>query len=126
MDSTIKLWSLGHSESIHTFKSNCDYVMDVAWSPINPALFAAVDGSGRLDLWNLNMDTEEPVASVIFEGQTALNRLSWMSDGKHISIGDINGKLYLYDIDDHLAQPAPDEISALCETLKMLKQKIVN
>jgi hypothetical protein len=33
-------------------------VYDVAWSPIHPALFAAVDGTGRLDLWNLNKDTE--------------------------------------------------------------------
>lgn len=31
---------------------------DVQWSPIHPALFAAVDGTGRLDLWNLNNDTE--------------------------------------------------------------------
>ena len=31
-----------------------DYVYDCAWSPQHPALFAAVDGTGRLDLWNLN------------------------------------------------------------------------
>lgn len=28
------------------------------WSPTHPALFACVDGMGRLDLWNLNNDTE--------------------------------------------------------------------
>lgn len=28
------------------------------WSPVHPALFACVDGMGRLDLWNLNNDTE--------------------------------------------------------------------
>lgn len=28
------------------------------WSPVHPATFAAVDGMGRLDLWNLNNDTE--------------------------------------------------------------------
>lgn len=28
------------------------------WSPVHPAMFAAVDGMGRLDLWNLNNDTE--------------------------------------------------------------------
>ena len=31
---------------------------DVAWSPIHPAVFATVDGMGRLDVWNLNQDTE--------------------------------------------------------------------
>jgi len=28
------------------------------WSPVHPALFATVDGNGRLDLWNLNNYTE--------------------------------------------------------------------
>lgn len=28
------------------------------WSPTHPALFACVDLAGRLDLWNLNNDTE--------------------------------------------------------------------
>ena len=53
-----------------------------------PALFAAVDGNGRLDLWNLNNDTEVATASV-FVGASqsgeipassagiALNRVSW-------------------------------------------------
>lgn len=43
---------------LYSFEDNGDYVYDVQWSPIHPALFAAVDGTGRLDLWNLNNDTE--------------------------------------------------------------------
>ena len=43
---------------LHSFEDNSDYVYDVQWSPIHPALFASVDGMGRLDLWNLNQDTE--------------------------------------------------------------------
>ena len=40
---------------------------DVQWSPIHPALFAAVDGTGRLDLWNLNNDTEVNLDNVFLE-----------------------------------------------------------
>ena len=43
---------------IHSFEDNSDYVYGVEWSPIHPALFASVDGMGRLDLWNLNNETE--------------------------------------------------------------------
>lgn len=43
---------------LHSFEDNSDYVYDVQWSPIHPALFASVDGDGRLDLWNLNNETE--------------------------------------------------------------------
>lgn len=42
---------------------------DVQWSPIHPALFAAVDGMGKLDLWNLNLDTEVRLCFTIFTGQ---------------------------------------------------------
>lgn len=31
---------------------------DAMWSPTHPGLFACVDLAGRLDLWNLNNDTE--------------------------------------------------------------------
>ena len=43
---------------LYSFEDNGDYVYDVQWSPIHPALFASVDGMGKLDLWNLNSDTE--------------------------------------------------------------------
>ncbi|KAK2096299.1 hypothetical protein P7K49_025333 [Saguinus oedipus] len=47
-----------HNKPLYSFEDNADYVYDVMWSPVHPALFACVDGMGRLDLWNLNNDTE--------------------------------------------------------------------
>ena len=46
------------NKPLHSFEDNSDYVYDVRWSPVHPALFATVDGMGRLDLWNLNNDAE--------------------------------------------------------------------
>ena len=45
---------------LHSFEDFSDYVYDTKWSPIHPALFATVDGMGRLDIWNLNNDIEVP------------------------------------------------------------------
>ncbi|TMS17900.1 Cytoplasmic dynein 1 intermediate chain 1 [Larimichthys crocea] len=56
-DWTVKLWSTKHNKPLYSFEDNADYVYDVMWSPVHPAIFAAVDGMGRLDLWNLNNDT---------------------------------------------------------------------
>ena len=50
---------------------------DVKWSPIYPALFGTVDGTGQLDLWNLNADTEGPFVSAQFDSGKALNKLAW-------------------------------------------------
>ncbi|KAM8719852.1 hypothetical protein ACLKA7_005987 [Drosophila subpalustris] len=121
IDWTIKLWSLKDTRPLYSFEDNSDYVMDVAWSPVHPALFAAVDGSGRLDLWNLNQDTEVPTASIVVDGAPALNRVSWTPSGLHVTIGDESGKLYVYDVAEHLALPSRDEWSRFNATLNELK-----
>lgn len=43
---------------LFSFEEADDYVYDVKWHPNHPALFGSVDGAGKFDLWNLNMDTE--------------------------------------------------------------------
>lgn len=39
-------------------------VYDVAWSGFHPAVFASVDGSGHLELWDLARDIEVPIARI--------------------------------------------------------------
>ncbi|XP_075155728.1 cytoplasmic dynein 1 intermediate chain-like [Haematobia irritans] len=124
IDSTIKLWSTMDSLPLYSFGNNCEYVMDVAWSPINRALFASVEGGGRIDIWNINRDTEGPSASIFPKGQPGLNRIAWTPNGKYIVVGDIDGNLYLYNIHDNLSQPLPDEAYNFSSTLKVLKNKI--
>lgn len=121
IDWTVKLWSLKENRPLHSFETNGDYVYDVAWSPIHPALFAAVDGTGRLDLWNLNSDTEVATANVTIEGAPALNRVSWTQSGLHVTAGDDSGKIWVYDVSEQLANPAPDEWSKVAHTLKAFK-----
>lgn len=72
--------------------------MDVAWSPVHPSVFAAVDIQGRLDVWDLNCDTEVPIASTQVEANAALNRVSWTPSGTHITAGDEYGKIWLYEV----------------------------
>ncbi|KAI9141122.1 WD40-repeat-containing domain protein [Paraphysoderma sedebokerense] len=68
VDWTVRLWraksltkpatTLTTHSPVHSFEEADDYVNDAKWSPVHPALFASVDGTGRVDLWNLNTDTE--------------------------------------------------------------------
>ena len=101
------------------FLSLGDYVYDCAWSPQHPALFAAVDGTGRLDLWNLNKDTEVASASVTTEGGAALNRVTWTQSGLHVAAGDDQGKIWVYDVGEQLAVPQPDEWNKFAHTLQV-------
>ncbi|XP_043519080.1 cytoplasmic dynein 1 intermediate chain-like isoform X32 [Frieseomelitta varia] len=121
IDWTIKLWSFKESKPLYSFEHNGDYVYDVAWSPTHPALFAAVDDSGRLDLWNLNQDTEVPTASIVIDGNPALNRVSWTPSGLHVTVGDDTGKIWVYDVAEHLAHPRIDEWNKFLYTQQELK-----
>ncbi|XP_055995978.1 cytoplasmic dynein 1 intermediate chain 2-like isoform X6 [Ostrea edulis] len=124
-DWTLKLWSIKDQKFLHSFEDNSDYVYDVQWSPIHPALFASVDGDGRLDLWNLNNETEVPTASVVTEGGVALNHCRWHSSGSNIAVGDDVGRIHIYDVAENTANPKMDEWSRFVRTLQELKQQAV-
>lgn len=125
-DWTIKLWSNKSTNLLYSFEDNGDYVYDVQWSPIHPALFAAVDGMGRLDLWNLNKDTEVPTCSVTIEPLSAINRVKWAASGHQLAVGDDDGHVYIYDVGEQLATPRQDEWNRFVNTLQELQANQIN
>lgn len=120
-DWTIKLWNIKETKPLYSFDYNGDTVMDVAWSPVHPAVFAAVDIQGKVDVWDLNTDTEIPIVSTQIEGNAAINQVSWTPSGTHITVGDETGKIWLYDVGEQIAHPRHDEASKLVHTLQEFK-----
>ncbi|KAJ1963792.1 hypothetical protein IWQ62_003108 [Dispira parvispora] len=110
VDWTVKLWrakatskasSLAHQQRstlLHSFETADDYVYDAKWSPLHPAVFGTVTGSGQFELWNLNNDTEAPVLSTTVGANKALNRLAWDKHGRKVALGSIDSMVYVYDI----------------------------
>lgn len=94
---------------LYSFEEADDYVYDVKWHPAHPAIWGSVDGSGRFDLWNLNVDTEVPVVTTTVGSGRALNKLQWdKKDGRRTALGGSDGRLYIYDIGD-MALPRESE-----------------
>lgn len=121
MDWTIQLWSKKNPpDPVYTFEGGSDYIYDVKWSPIHPAVFASVDGTGSLDLWHLNEDAEMPRHKVQVSDH-AMNCLRWSRDGRHIVTGNTHGQLYLYDVAQEVAVPGDNEWSKFDETLGELR-----
>ncbi|XP_041117801.1 cytoplasmic dynein 1 intermediate chain 2 isoform X5 [Polyodon spathula] len=116
-DWTVKLWTTKNNKPLYSFEDNSDYVYDIMWSPAHPALFACVDGVGRLDLWNLNNDTEVPTASITVEGNPALNRVRWAHSGREIAVGDSDGQILIYDVGEQISVPRNDEWTRFARTL---------
>lgn len=79
LDWTVCLWSSREHKPLHIFDDYCEYVYDARWSPVHPAVFAAVDGAGHVDIWNINQDVEVSVVSGFFIWSRSKNEF-WMLD----------------------------------------------
>ncbi|KAK5657113.1 hypothetical protein OQA88_3641 [Cercophora sp. LCS_1] len=84
-----------------------DVVYDAAWSPVKPGVFSLVDGAGWLELWDITVETEEPLARITpsarKDGRTmlskSLNRVAWEpSEGKRLATGGIDGSLTMFEV----------------------------
>lgn len=113
-DWTVKLWSQKTNIPLYTFESARDYVHDVQWSPLHPAVFAMADGAGRIDLWDVNKDTDVPTHTAIVNenaasgDRAAINRIAWSEDGNHLSAGTSTGTISVFNISSEVAEPAAD------------------
>lgn len=88
-----------------------DVVYDARWSPVKPSVFALVDGAGWLELWDIAMETEEPVSrispSTRQDGRTmlstSLNKVAWEpNEGKRLATGGIDGSLTVFEVGSRL------------------------
>ncbi|TPX11441.1 uncharacterized protein E0L32_007860 [Thyridium curvatum] len=85
-----------------------DVVYGAAWSPVRPGVFGLVDGAGWVEVWDLTVETEEPVARISpsrLKGSNAgagaggLNKLAWeRGEGKRLAVGGLSGVMTVFEV----------------------------
>lgn len=90
-----------------------DIVYDVKWSPQKPGVFSAVDGAGNLEVWDLTVDTEVPVAQTSPEpnkqapsalAAKSLNKVAWEEkEGKRLATGGAAGVVNVFEVGSALS-----------------------
>lgn len=119
LDWSVKLWKVRAPAATSTIGSGDgsisplidfvreDVVYDAKWSPTKPSVFALVDGAGWLELWDIAVETEEPVSrispSARKDGRTmlskSLNKVAWEpNEGKRLATGGIDGSLTVFEV----------------------------
>ena len=121
-DWTTKLWSTSQpDEPLLTFNQSKDYVYSCKWHPVNPSIFATGDGSGYIDLWDLNRDKEIPTFR--YDLKTAINRLAWSYDGKKLAAGDINGHIHIFTTSEKdVLNVKNEDINKFDKTIEGIKE----
>lgn len=121
LDWSVKLWKVrapaatsttgitgeGHSVAPILDFTREDVVYDAAWSPIKPGVFSLVDGAGNLEVWDITVDVEVPLAKVQPSGRKggrsimskSLNRVAWEeTEGKRVATGGIDGSVTVFEV----------------------------
>ena len=120
-DWSTKLWCTSQSEEpLLTFSQSKDYVYSAKWHPTNPSIFATGDGSGYIDIWDLNRDREIPTFR--YDLKTAVNRLAWSSDGKKLAAGDVNGHIAIFNSEKDVTNVKIEDIKKFEETVNNIKK----
>jgi len=119
-DWTVKLWDHRTDQEIYCFEHMQDYVHDCKWSPVHPAVFACCDGLGNIHIYDLSKEWAVPLVeyNVKKKSEFALCRLSWSLDGRQLLIGDANGDLLLYEVNQSLYEASEGDIAELDRNLK--------
>ncbi|KAH9891491.1 cytoplasmic dynein-like protein 1 intermediate chain 2 [Xylariomycetidae sp. FL2044] len=120
LDWSVKLWKVRAPAATSTIVDSAgttippllefvreDVVYDAAWSPTRPGVFALVDGAGSLELWDVTVETEIPVARISptprKEGRQllskSLNKVAWeRSEGKRLATGGIDAVVSVFEV----------------------------
>jgi dynein intermediate chain 1 len=71
-------------------------VNDVCWSPLSSTAFAAVTADGRLDLWDLESSTLDPVASAHLDAP--LSAVAFASVDPVVVAGSSDGQIHVFRV----------------------------
>lgn len=99
IDSTLRVWDWKRGLSL--FEAPASGVAGLfacRWSPLHPAVFAACDAEGDVQLWNLCESLEVCSASARAPGGGGLSGLGWSSDGRCVAAGDVEGGLHVFGV----------------------------
>ena len=124
MDWTIKLWKVQSPSSntcIHvcplkSFEEGSDYISDVAWSPVHPAVFSAIDGSGTIYIFNLLVNPEAAVLKVASPNSRGCNKLKWDKTGERLAVCSLDGTCFVFAASP-FSKPKADAFSRLLQSL---------
>lgn len=96
-----------------------DVVYDARWSPSRPGAFALVDGAGSVEVWDLMVETEVPIAKASPSANKkilglagsyvpkSLNKVCWEEkEGKKLAVGGAGGLVTVFEVGSGIGDEA--------------------
>jgi WD40 repeat protein len=98
-DTTVRLWDIGSRAEIATLRGHTGPVLGVAFSPDGSLLASGARDrkweKAEVKLWDLRTRTELASLPGVAD---PVGRLAFSPDGKTVAVGDLSGKVFLWDV----------------------------
>jgi len=132
-DWTVRLWNANLSSRKNRSVLTClqsdlrSSVNDIAWSPAEATVFASVTSDGRIEVWDLGVDTMSPLITHFDEKGAApstkrLTSLAFGSDPTILAVGTSGGSVAIYRMQGIRGnRNGVDEMNRVLEALNQAK-----
>lgn len=127
IDGSIKLYEINNNRCLASFEpSSNEYLMDVCFSPIRPAVFAAIGNRGKPYIYDLTVSNQAPAYILEQDGEESKVvrtpggiKLSFNPKQRDfLAVGYMEGETKIYKLNYSLANPKKNEIEYLNKYLK--------
>jgi len=125
-DWTVKLWREGLSSPIMSFDLGSS-VGDVGWAPFSSTVFAAVTSDGKVQVYDLSVNKNEPLCNQSIVKKAKLTHISFNSEDPIVNVGDDKGLIFTLKLSPNLRKvpdltpPAEDEPAPTLEEAELEK-----
>lgn len=122
-DWTVKLWEKGSSRPLLTFDLG-NSVGDVAWAPYSSTVFAAVTSDGKVHVFDLKENKNEPLCAQQVVKAAKLNRIVFNPRAPIILVGDTRGGILSLKLSPNLRKPIKLEKGMLDDPASMRQYQL--
>lgn len=106
---------------LKSFEDAQDYVADVAWSPTHPAVFASVDGSGNLAIYNINQ-SDTFIHQCKSPNTRGFNKLAWDKSGEFVATASLDGTVFVWDVSRVVGARSSEDLSRVSKVVREMEK----
>ncbi|GAB65414.1 cytoplasmic dynein intermediate chain, partial [Plasmodium cynomolgi strain B] len=111
VDWSCKLLSIKEPQNaLYVFDCFDDYLMDVKWNPVHPAIFATCSSNGNIKIWNMCFELDCSYFDMTVQAKST-NKIAWSCDGRKLLAADSDGALTLWNASSEIYQPRSEDIA---------------
>jgi WD40 repeat protein len=118
-DWCVRIWTEDVGQPLLTLNTSMEAVRSAAWSPVNATIIASISGND-IHFWDIRRTIFVPASTTTSPTDKGNLMIQFTSSGLNLVVGDGDGAVHVYGLQDMPLSPCYQEISLLQSIKKAL------